>query len=59
MNNTLRKAEPLNHNDAIDRKIAKSFLEERGWYGIEEGSEHGLDLIVPKLKRGADAECYK
>ena len=36
MNNTLRKAEALNHNDEIDRKIAKSFLEERGWYGIEE-----------------------
>lgn len=63
MNNTLRKAEALNHNDEIDRKIAKSFLEERGWYGIEEGSEYGLDLIVPKLKtklkRGADVECFK
>ncbi len=49
----------LNHNDSVDRKIATLFLQERGWYNIEEGGEHDLDLIVPKFKRGADVELFK
>jgi hypothetical protein len=50
---------PLTHNDSKDRIIAKSFLEEREWYNIEEGGEFDLDLIVPQYKRGADVECFK
>jgi hypothetical protein len=53
------KSIALNHNDSIDRKVATRFLEERGWYDIEEGGEFELDLIVPKFKRGADMESFK
>lgn len=50
---------PLTHNDSKDRIIAKSFLEERGWYDIVEGGEFDLDLVVPQYKRGADVESFK
>lgn len=53
------KPTALNHNDSKDRIIATYFLQERGWYDIEEGGEFELDLIVPKFKRGADMECFK
>lgn len=53
------KPTALNHNDSKDRIIATHFLQERGWYDIEEGGEFELDLIVPKFKRGADVECFK
>lgn len=53
------KPTALNHNDSNDRIIATHFLQERGWYDIEEGGEFELDLIVPKFKRGADMECFK
>jgi len=49
----------LNHNDTKDRIVAKSFLEERGWYDITEGGVYDLDLIVSQYKRGADVECFK
>jgi hypothetical protein len=55
---TNTKPTALNHNDSVDRKVAISFLEERGWYDIEEGGEHELDLVVPKFKRGADVESF-
>ena len=53
------KPTALNHNDSKDRIIATHFLQERGWYDIEEGDWDKLDLIVPKYKRGADVECFK
>lgn len=53
------KPTALNHNDSKDRIIATHFLQERGWYDIEEGGEFELDLGVPKFKRGADVESFK
>jgi hypothetical protein len=50
---------PLTHNDSKDRIVATLFLQERGWYDIEEGGEFDLDLIVPQYKRGADIESFK
>lgn len=59
MYNSTLVPKPLQHTDEVDRRVGKAFLEERGWYDIQEGGEHELDLIVPKFKRGADVECFK
>ena len=59
MSTIYTKPAALNHSDIVDRDIAKSFLEARGWYDIEYGNKYALDLIVPKLKRGVDVECFK
>ena len=59
MNNTLTKHAALNHDDTYDRIVAKAFLEDRGWYGIEYGGYWDLDLIAPQYKRGCDVEMNK
>jgi len=59
MNNTLTKPTALNHDDTYDRIVAKAFLEDRGWYGIEYGGYWDLDLIAPQYKRGCDVEMNK
>lgn len=50
------KPKAMNHDDTIDRKVGKEFLEERGWYGIEFGGKYDLDLMVPQFQRGCDVE---
>ena len=48
--------ESLSHIDTEDRIVAKDFLEEMNWYGIQMGGEYDLDLEVNQWKRGCDVE---
>jgi hypothetical protein len=52
----MKKPIPLLHDDTIDRRVGKEFLEERGWWGIEYGGTYDLDLMVPEFSRGCDVE---
>lgn len=47
---------PLLHDDTLDRRVGKEFLEKRGWWGIEFGGTYDLDLMVPEFSRGCDVE---
>ena len=42
----VNRIEALAHNDTQDREVAKDFLEQNKWYGIELGGEYDLDLEV-------------
>ena len=45
----VNRIEALAHNDTQDREVAKDFLEQNKWYGIELGGEYDLDLEVHEL----------
>ncbi len=48
----VNRIDALAHDDTNDRIIAKSFLENQGWWDIKLGGKYDLDLEVPKFKRG-------
>ena len=52
----VNRIEALAHNDTQDREVAKDFLEQNKWYGIELGGEYDLDLEVHEFNRGCDVE---
>ena len=52
----VNRKDALAHDDTNDRIIAKSFLENQGWWDIKLGGKYDLDLEVPKFKRGCDIE---
>lgn len=52
----VNRTKALSHNDTKDREVAKQFLEQNNWRGIEYGGEYDLDLEVHKYKRGCDIE---
>ena len=52
----VNRIEALSHIDTEDREVAKDFLEQNKWYGIEMGGEYDLDLEAHQYKRGCDVE---
>lgn len=52
----VNRKDALSHNDTKDREVAKEFLEQNKWKGIEYGGKYDLDLEVNEYKRGCDIE---